>query len=168
MLDLGTAQEIADRFELGSNAVLSGPAARGELGQVWELRTSNGRFAVKESFDVFDERDGEDAEFEEAAREAGVPAPEVVRAADGSLIAPFGGVEIRVFGWVDLCERDAQADPARVGALVGALHCVPFRGARPTDPWYASPVGADRWDALIRDLRAAGAPFAEPLAAYRD
>ena len=168
MLDPGTAQEIADRFAVGADASLSGPTARGKLGQVWELTTSRGRFAVKESFGLFEERDGEDAAFEEAARAVGVPTPEVFLAADGSLIVPIAGEEIRLFGWVDLREPDPDADPARVGALVAALHTIPFRGSRPPDPWYAEPVGADRWDALVEDLRGAGASFAEALGAYRD
>ena len=168
MLDPGAAQEIADRFALGSEASLSGPAAKGKLGQVWELKTSLGRFAVKESFGPFEGRDGEDAAFEEAARAAGVPTPEVFRATDGSLIVPIGEAEIRLFGWVDLCEPDTNADPAEVGGLLAALHRVPFRGTRPVHPWYFERVGPARWDALAEDLLAARAPFAEDLAAYRN
>ncbi|MFL5766562.1 MAG: phosphotransferase enzyme family protein [Actinomycetota bacterium] len=168
MLDPGTAQEIADRFDLGSDAALSGPAAKGKLGQVWELTTPRGRFAVKESFGPFEERDGEDAAFSEAARAVGVPTPEVLRVRDGSLIVPIGDDEIRLFGWVDLLEPDPGADPAEVGSTVAALHRVPFQGARGVHPWYFEPVGGERWDGLVRDLRRARAPFAEDLAAYRD
>jgi Ser/Thr protein kinase RdoA (MazF antagonist) len=168
MLDPRFAEEIADRFGAGSGASLSGPTARGRLGQVWELSTSRGRFAVKESFGDFEERDGEDAAFSEAARAAGVPAPEVLRALDGSLITAFGDVEVRLFGWVDLRDPDPGADPAEVGAVVAALHRVPFEGTRPVDAWYGEPVGAGRWDALVAELRNASAPFAENLAAYRD
>jgi len=164
----GIAQEIADRFAVGSNASVSGPAARGKLGQVWKLTTSQGDFAAKESFGPFEERDGEDAAFSEAARAAGVPTPEVFRATDGSLIAPIGEAEIRLFGWVDLREPTMDADPGEIGALVAALHRVPFRGTRPAHPWYFEAVGPARWDALAEELGAAGAPFAEDLAAYRD
>ena len=38
----------------------------------------------------------------------------------------------------------------------------------PTDPWYTEPVGRDRWDELIVELRSRRAPFAEALAGYRD
>jgi Ser/Thr protein kinase RdoA (MazF antagonist) len=168
VLDPGTAQEITDRFALGSDGSLSGPTGRGKLGQVWELKTSLGRFAVKESFGPFAERDGEDAAFEDAARAAGVPTPEVFRATDGSLIVPIGEAEIRLFGWVNLREPNTDADPGEIGALVAALHRVPFRGTRPMHPWYFEAVGPARWDALAEELRAARAPFAEDLAAYRN
>ncbi|MFL5736584.1 MAG: phosphotransferase enzyme family protein [Actinomycetota bacterium] len=168
MLDPRSAEEIATRFGVGTDASLSGPTARGRLGQVWQLTTSRGRFAVKESFGPFEERDGEDAAFSEAARAAGVPAPEVLPAADGSLIIAFGDVEVRMFGWVDLRDPDPYADAADVGTVVGALHRVAFEGTRPVDSWYSEPVGAARWDALVEDLREAAAPFAEDLASYRD
>ena len=51
MLDAGDAAEVAGRFSLGEEALLSGPVARGEVGQVWRLTTSLGVFAVKEPFD---------------------------------------------------------------------------------------------------------------------
>jgi hypothetical protein len=45
VLDDGHAREIADRYSLGDGASLSGPVARGELGQVWQLATSLGLYA---------------------------------------------------------------------------------------------------------------------------
>ena len=73
-----------------------------------------------------------------------------------------------MFEWVDLRERDEGLDPTLVGALVAAIHQVPFEGTRPVDPWYREPVGADRWDELVEDLTGRGAPFAPDLAALRD
>ena len=49
VLDSGMASEIAGRFVLGAEPVLSArPVARGKQGQVWRLDTAAGRWAVKE------------------------------------------------------------------------------------------------------------------------
>ena len=50
MLESRFASEIADRYALGAGAVLSGPVARGQQGQVWKLDSVRGAFAVKELF----------------------------------------------------------------------------------------------------------------------
>ena len=48
---LHDARDVAERYSLGNDAALSGPVARGEVGQVWRLTTSRGTFAIKEQFD---------------------------------------------------------------------------------------------------------------------
>lgn len=70
------ARDIALAFDLGDGARLTGRVERGEQGQVEELVTSRGAFAVKTTFGA-PELDGEDAAFQAAARAAGVPTPEV-------------------------------------------------------------------------------------------
>ena len=55
-----------------------------------------------------------------------------------------------------------------MGAVVAAVHRVSVPGRGPLDPWYHEPVGADRWDELVEQLRDAGAPFAGRLAELRD
>jgi Ser/Thr protein kinase RdoA (MazF antagonist) len=148
---------------------MSGPVARGELGQIWRLESSRGSFAVKEWFDDVPESELlEGAAFQEAAEAAGVPCPSVVRRHDGSILLDLEGTTTALYGWVDLCERDPLIDPASVGTLVGKLHRVPFAGREPTDAWYTDPVGQDRWDELVRELQDREAPFAERLTAYRD
>jgi hypothetical protein len=69
---------------------------------------------------------------------------------------------------VDLHAPDTGLDPGRVGEVVAAMHHVSATDVRPLDPWYHEPVGADRWDHLVEQLRAAGAPFAGRLAGLRD
>ena len=101
--------------------------------------------------------------FQEAAADAGVPVPSVVRTAGGDLFATVGDTRVRVNGWVDLEPPDIRLDPAAVGQLVARLHRVPFAGSIPVDPWYASPVGERRWRAQLAALRAARAPFADDL-----
>jgi len=169
MLTAGQATRIADEFALGAGPVMSGPVARGELGQIWRLESAGGTFAVKEWLEElpWDELE-EGAAFQETAASSGVPCPSVRRRRDGSLLLDLDGTTTAVYGWVDVEERDDGIDAAAVGSLVAALHRVPFEGREPSDPWYTDPVGADRWDELIAELRARGAPFAELLAGYRE
>jgi hypothetical protein len=169
MLQTGDATEIAARFSLGDAATLSGPVARGEVGQVWRLTTSRGTFAVKEPFEPISlDEVREHADYQEAAHAAGIPVPAVFRAGDGDAFAELAGVQVRVFEWVDLLERDADVDPAQVGRIVASIHRLEYRGRLPTDPWYTDAIGSERWDALLDALHTNGAPFAERLSEMRD
>ncbi|HSD01641.1 MAG TPA: phosphotransferase [Gaiellales bacterium] len=162
------AGEVARRFSLGAGARLTGIAERGEQGEIRQLATDRGTWAVKLAFGEPEETDGEDAAFQEAARRAGVPAPAVVRTGEGGVFAEIAGVHVRVYGWVDVLPADRTLDPARVGRLVAGMHGVAFAGRRPEDRWYTDAVGAAAWDGLIEDLAAAGAPFTDDLAVGRD
>jgi aminoglycoside phosphotransferase (APT) family kinase protein len=164
------AVDLARRFALGEAARLSdGPVARGRQGLVWRLDTADGSWAVKVPFGQC----GEDevrvaAAFQEAAYAAGVPTPRVRRTTEGCVFAALEGKQVRVYEWVDLRAPDSGLDPARVGAVVAAIHRVSATDLRPLDPWYHEPVGADRWDHLVGQLSEAGAPFAGRLAGLRD
>ncbi|MER7455952.1 phosphotransferase [Micromonospora sp. NPDC126480] len=164
------AVQIARRFALGRVVRMSdGPVARGRQGVVWRLDTADGRWAVK----VPVRQSGEDevrvaAAFQEAAHAAGVPTPQVRRTSEGSVFATVAGRQVRVYEWVDVEAPDPCLDPALVGAVVAAIHRVPFAEPGRVDPWYHEPIGADRWDELVRLLAAAGAPFAGRLADLRD
>jgi aminoglycoside phosphotransferase (APT) family kinase protein len=164
------AADLARRFGLGRAERLSdGPVARGKQGLVWRLDTADGSWAVKVPF----HRSGEDevrvsTVFQEAACAAGVPAPRVRRTTQGCVFAAVDAGQARVYEWVDLRAPDRRLDPARVGAVVAAMHRVTAPGPGPLDPWYHEPVGADRWDDLVRRLTEAGAPFAGRLADLRD
>lgn len=162
--------EIARCFGLGGRARLSdGPVARGKQGLVWRLDTADGRWAVKVPLSPSSENDVRlTAGFQEAARTAGVRAPEVRRTVEGHVFADLGGTRLRVYEWVDLLPPDPGLDPAQVGAVVAALHQVPAGSVDPVDPWFQEPVGAARWDELVHELRQAGAPFADRLADLRD
>ena len=164
------AAEIAERFGLDGAATLSdGPVARGRQGVVWRLETSDGRWAVKVPFDPGTEDDVRPATaFQEAAHATGVPTPQVRRTNEGSVLATVGGSQVRLYEWVDLRSPDPLLDPELVGAAVAAVHRVHVPALGPPDPWSHDPVGADRWDELVVQLRAAGAPFADRLADLRD
>jgi Ser/Thr protein kinase RdoA (MazF antagonist) len=169
MLSAADGDVIATVYGLGPAAELTGPVARGELGQIWRLTTDHGQWAVKEWFDPPDLVELEEgAAFQEAAALAGVPSPALLHANDGSSLTQLRGMAIRMQAWVDLLERDPLLDPVAVGGLVATLHRVPFAGLLPMHPWYIEPVGVDRWDELVVALREAGAPFAERLAEIRN
>lgn len=169
MLSLSDAERVAVRFGLGRDAVISGPVARGELGQVWCIDTSQGRSAVKEPFDApSPDEAADDARYQGVVRAAGVPMPAMVRTIDGDVTADVGSAVVRVYEWVDLKSLNRRLDPAAVGRLVASIHRVRQHGRSPVHWWYTEAVGAVRWDALVMELAAAGAPFAPTLAAQRD
>lgn len=168
MLEAAHADEIAARYQLGAQAVLAGPVARGELGQVWRLTTSRGSWAVKEPFaPPLSAEVDDDASFQDVVRAGGVPMPAVVRTVDGDVLARVGSAAVRVYEWVDLCARDPRLDPVTVGRLVAAIHRVRFMGVNGIHWWYTDAVGAPRWDELLREVAAAGAPFAQRLDSLR-
>jgi Ser/Thr protein kinase RdoA (MazF antagonist) len=159
--------EIARAFGLGPDPELTGRAERGEQGTIWELATASGTWAVKTSFVPDAGVDGEDADFQTAACAAGVPAPRVIRTLTGDVFAEVGGERVRVYEWVELLALDRDLEPGRVGRVVATIHGVRFDGRRPQDAWYTDPVGAG-WGRLIRELTAAGAPFAAEVAALHE
>lgn len=164
------AVEIAERFGLGRATLSDGPVARGKQGDVWRLDTSDGRWAVKVPFEPVGVQEVQaSTAFQEAARAAGVPTPQVRRTVDGRVFASVGGSQVRLYEWVDLLPPDPLLDPALVGEVVAQLHAVPAPVAEGgQSAWHTEPVGAARWDDLVDRLRAAGAPFAERLADLRD
>ncbi len=166
------AVELARHFALGGAARLSdGPVARGKQGLVWRLETTEGRWAVKVPLVPVTENEVSSAtEFHEAAHAAGVTTPQVRRTTQGSVFAPVDGGQARVYEWFDLRPPDPGLDPAQVGAVVAAIHRVPFTDIDldQLNPWSRDPVGANRWDQLVEDLAEAGAPFAHRLAGLRD
>lgn len=136
---------------------------------MWRLETAEGSWAVKAPF----RQPGEDevrasTAFQESAYAMGVPTPRVRRTPEGSVFATLDGRQVRVYEWVDLLSPDPCLEPALVGAVVAAMHLVSFSELGPLDPWSHEPVGAERWDQLVEQLRRAGAPFADRLADLRD
>ncbi len=162
------AVPIMAAFGLGDEGQLSdGPVAEGRVGAIWRLDTERGSWAVKqvsagtspEDLDAM--IDG--AAFQEAAVASGISAPAVRRTLEGAVIGDLGTVRVRVHGWVDLEPPDVALEPQLLGRLVASLHQVDFQGSIGLEPWYQAPVGATRWSAPIRALRARRAPFADEL-----
>lgn len=169
MLAQPQVDELARRYRLGGGARLTGVVERGEQGQIAQLATELGQWAVKVGFEGYEsDEDGEGLAFQTAARRAGVPVPGPVTTGSGDVVLEVGDVSVRVYEWVELLPADRTLDPERVGALVAAIHRVEFAGRRPQDPWYTDPVGPAGWDSVIAELTSAGAPFAGELAELRD
>ena len=76
MLLPGDLDEVARSYGLGADPRLTGTVERGEQGQVWQLETELGLWAIKTSFELDEEQlDGEDAAFQTAAQGPGFPCP---------------------------------------------------------------------------------------------
>jgi hypothetical protein len=165
------ATTLARHFGLGGTARLSdGPVARGKQGAVWRLETPDGSWAVKATFEPATEDEvWVSTALQEAAYDAGVPTPGVRRTTAGDVFADVGGTRVRLYTWVDLHDPDPLLDPTRVGEVVAALHQLPtLDDDTVVDEWFRGPIGAERWDELVGELLAEGAPFAHQLADLRD
>src|SRR5215472_17551509 len=166
-------QAVAAIFSLGPVLGIPGYVARGAMGEVWQLETSSGRWAVKWLFPWVpaDPRPA-DVAFQLAAAAAGIPLPCPVLTADGAAVAAAGGQPVRVYEWVDLGPPLATPVPpataAEVGRLLGTLHALGLEAGEPEDSWYTRVQPDDYWDGLIARATAAGAPWAGQLAAARE
>ena len=166
MLDRTHAGLIAERFGLGGDAALHGPVAFGRLGEVWQLVTERGPFAVKHPHFAVSREDAErDAAYQDVVHSAGVHMPAVVRAVDGSVIVHIGNAQVRVYEWVDVLPADRSLDPGELGRLLASIHAAAVPSGQPVDSWYVDPIGAEKWHDLLMRLRRADAPFADRLAA---
>lgn len=111
MLSVADASQVAASFDLGDVVAMTGPVARGVIGQIWRLETDRGTWAVKEWFGLPDMDElTEGVGFQEAAMAAGVPAPPVVHASNGSWSIALHGAPVRAQGWVDLLDADPCID----------------------------------------------------------
>ena len=169
MLTPSAADAVADAYALPGPARLTGPVARGQLGQVWRLDTSAGTHAVKEWFATPDLADvSRDADFVDAALAEGVFTPRLVRTRRDEVATVVADTAVRVFEWVDLRSRSRQLDPAAVGHTLAALH----RAGAPTDAtvdnWFAAGFGEASWRELHQRLVDEDAPFAGQLGALVD
>ncbi len=167
MLNPALATAIAEAYGLGDSAVLLGPVAAGRVGQVWRLSSSSGVFAVKDPFfEVSAAQAASDAVFQDLVRAAGVPMPAVVRTPAGQVMTTVEGHPVRVYEWVDLLGPTRRLAPGVVGALLASIHrvVVPMAAAE-ASPWHTEPIGVEGWTQLVVALEAAGAPFADQLAA---
>ena len=108
MLDAGSAAQIAEIYELGDDPLLTGPVARGEVGQVWRMTTSHGAFAVKEPFEQLSVAEADDdPAYQDAVIAAGVLMPPGRNPVD-----PWYTDPISVDRWDDLFVDHVLRTPA--------------------------------------------------------
>ena len=88
MLQPARAVEVAETFDLGGQAVLTGPVAAGRLGDVWRLSSERGDYAVKDArFPVDPAEVAADAAYQDRVRSHSIPMPAVVRTPRGEALA---------------------------------------------------------------------------------
>ena len=166
MLDPDLAAKVAETFDLGAEARLTGPVASGRLGDVWKLSTNRGAFAVKDArFPVDPDEVAADAAYQDRVRSHGVPMPAVVRTPAGEPMVDLGPGPVRVYEWVNVADRERRLDPGAIGRLVAAIHRVVVPAGGEVDPWYVESVGEPAWHDLATRLREARAPFVDRLEA---
>jgi len=163
-------QALADRFALGQVSGSPTYVTRGFMGEIWQLHTARGRWAVKWQFPwaPADPRPA-DIGVQLAAADAGIPLPLPVTGTDGTAVARIGGQHARVYEWADLgapfSPPVSAGTAAEVGRLLGVLHRLSMTVVEPVDPWYTAVPDAGHWAKLVRRASAAGASWADRLSA---
>lgn len=164
MLSVTDGPAVAAAFGLGPRARLTGPVARGQLGQVWRLDVDGTAWAVKEWFASPDVVGVEENQaFAEAALAAGVYTPRSRLSITGAVVADVDGTAVRLLEWVDLLGRSRRLDPVEVGRTVARLHSAGPASSERVGNWFATGMGAEAWQETHRRLVMAGAPFADEL-----
>ncbi len=160
--------ELARCFGLG---LIDGDpryVTRGAMGEIWQLRTTSGTWAVKWQFPwaPADARPA-DLALQRAAAGAGIPLPLPVTTPAGDAVVLVGDRHARVYEWADLGpEITPPASPAcaaEAGRLLGMLHRLAIRYGEPADPWFTEVPGPGQWTILAGRARKSGTPWAAGL-----
>jgi Ser/Thr protein kinase RdoA (MazF antagonist) len=166
MLSVADGPLVAATFGLDAGGRLSGPVARGQLGQIWRLDADGTSWAVKEWFASPDAAAVEaHEEFVDASLAAGVFTPRSRLSVWGTVLAEVEGTAVRVLEWVDLAPRTRRLDPTEVGRTVGRLHLAGTPTSERIINWFSTGMGAQAWRDTHRRLIEADAPFADALEA---
>jgi thiamine kinase-like enzyme len=166
MLSAADGPLVAAAFGLSDGGLLTGPVARGQLGQIWRLDVDGSSWAVKEWFASPDGAAVEaNLEFSEAVLAAGVFTPRSRLSVWGTVLAEVEGTAVRLLEWVDLAPRSRRLDPAEVGRTVARLHHAGVPTAERISNWFATGMGDEAWQDTHRRLVEADAPFADALEA---
>ncbi|WP_114853661.1 phosphotransferase [Brachybacterium sp. YJGR34] len=171
---LSAAEIVTDRFGWARPLAMT-PAGEGHMGRIWRLATSDGSYAVKElhwarDIDAEEAAVARQAAFCDAARAAGVAAPENLRTTEGRYMAALptehGGGLIRAYEWID--GQPLRGSDPRPAAWAGEVAAIIEGIAAPAgdqmpDPWSTLAPSADDWAVVVERCEAAGAPWADEL-----
>ena len=153
---------VCEAFGLGDPTGPLTYVARGELGRVSRLVTTDGSWAVKE-IERFVPTVGEadaNVELQESMLDAGIHLPRPRRTVDGHGLFE----NVRVYEWLDM--TPVAVGDRRVEDLVAEALARMHAHAPPTDltpdPWYCEAPSRKDWDGLIE--QAAGAWWAPVVA----
>lgn len=159
-------EAVSTAFALGRPLGPATFAARGELGRVWRLETTEGVWAVKELLWPQDPADAAaDVAFQLDARAAGVNAPRPVMTTAGQPLATVDGRQVRVYGWHDLRPDGGPPPIAEVAGVLATIHGLRRPVEGPPHPWYVEPVGAAVWEHRLDEARRGCAPWVDAVAA---
>jgi Ser/Thr protein kinase RdoA (MazF antagonist) len=159
-----TWRALAERFGLGPVTADPVYVTRGQMGEIWRLETTSGRFAAKWLFPwaaaPSDARPA-DVATQLAAAAAGIRLPMPVMAPDGAAVAEVHGQPARVYEWADLgpplTTPVSATVAAEAGRLLGLLHGLALEADEPVDPWYLTVPAGDEWADVARRASTAGA-----------
>lgn len=117
------------RYKNTGHPLTCEPVPRGLLNRGWRLRTTNGRFFVKQYIAPDTADPGMIARQHEATRalaQLGVPAAAPLPDADGSTVTLSGGIGYALFPWIDGRHREGteltESQSRRLGTLLGRVH----------------------------------------------
>lgn len=156
----------ARAFGLGRPVSAPTLVGSGLMGTVWQLRTVQGEYAVKQVWHPLEEvRAAATDAFTLAMIRRGVPAPRPLTTTRGTALARIGSSIVRVSEWMELREVDPDREVDAVGRLLALMHREPIRTPGPVDPWYTDAVSAQDWHVTTSALKEASASFADEFAA---
>lgn len=132
--DPGLADKIAEIFGLGRPTGPMTPIGYAFMGRRWRLDTERGRWLTGPVFDwIGPEQAALAVELRQAARAAGVHAPEPVPTADGDHVARVDGSNWRVDRWQDYGPEVLEPVRRSVARSVGRTLAILHRVGPPTD-----------------------------------
>jgi len=168
-VDQELLRQALDAFNLGTPRQAVASVARGAMGEIFEVVTDRGRYALKQ---LFGWNDGSGARqemtFTARARAAGVLVPAEVVGLDGEPVAVVRGTRFRAYEWFDLGAAFVPpvtvAVATSVGTITGTLHTIAIETDQDVDPWYTTPPTSDRLHSLADQANAEHRAWAGALA----